>query len=118
MVRNDQAVMRHSLVSLVTPSGGSIPANNLHLPSPDLRRPQGMCFLMLINDAMMDIAHHWKYGDDSKMRSVIISSIHYSDTRSSPNDFPSWTSNNHVTVMMFDAATTPSSPPALTLCDL
>ena len=90
--------------------------------------PQGtrigpLCFLVLINDALLDTTLRWKYVDDSTLGTVINNTDpDYSRMQDTLNNLLAWTNTNHVTinqrktvVMHFDLATTPTPTPALTL---
>ena len=66
--------------------------------------PQGtkmgpLCFLMLINDALTDTPHRWKYVDDSTL-GIPINTIaqYYSPLQTTLNKLQAWTEQNKVTI--------------------
>jgi len=90
--------------------------------------PQGtrmgpLCFLVMINDALLDTEHRWKYVDDSTIAAAIDSSCpDHSAIQHTLDNLLSWTTANHVTinrqksvVMQFDFSTNPAPSPILTL---
>ena len=66
--------------------------------------PQGtkmgpLCFLMLINDALTDTPHRWKYVDDSTVGIPINTRApDYSPLQSTLNKLQAWTEENKVTI--------------------
>ncbi|XP_076030936.1 uncharacterized protein LOC143019126 [Oratosquilla oratoria] len=58
-----------------------------------------LCFLMLINDALADISHHWKYVDDSTVGSTVDNTApDYSPLQATLDKLQAWTTDNHVTI--------------------
>ncbi|XP_076033182.1 uncharacterized protein LOC143020617 [Oratosquilla oratoria] len=90
--------------------------------------PQGtkmgpLCFLILINDALMDTPHRWKYVDDSTIGIPINTRRpDYAPLQNTLNKLMMWTENNNVTintnktvVMHFCTSTQAVPPPQLSL---
>ena len=90
--------------------------------------PQGtkmgpLCFLLLINDALTDTPHRWKYVDDSTVGVTINnSSPDYSHLQNILDNLQVWTTENHITinqsktvVMHFNTSKTPVPPPVVTV---
>ena len=84
-----------------------------------------LCFLLLINDALQDTPHRWKYVDDSTV-GITINNTNpdYTPLQDHLNSLQAWTASNHVTinsnktvVMQFSTSNTPVTPPAVTIGD-
>ena len=109
-----QAVRFHGEVSSFQPITCGVPQGTRMGP---------LCFLVLINDALLDTTFRWKYVDDSTLGTVINNTDpDYSHLQDTLNNLIAWTNTNHVTinhkktvVMHFNLATTPTPAPALTL---
>ncbi|XP_076068397.1 uncharacterized protein LOC143040843 [Oratosquilla oratoria] len=57
-----------------------------------------LCFLMLINDALADSFHHWKYFDDSTVGIIVAKKIpDYSPLQATLDKLQAWATDNYVT---------------------
>ena len=82
-----------------------------------------LCFLILINDALSDTPHRWKYVDDYTVGvSVDNTAPGYSSLQGTLDRLQAWTTENKVTinhtktvVMHINTATTPVQAPAVTV---
>ncbi|XP_047477076.1 uncharacterized protein LOC125030810 [Penaeus chinensis] len=80
-----------------------------------------LCFLIMINDTVLDTEHHWNYADDLIFAAAIDSSCpDHSDIQRTLDNLLPWRTANHVTitrqksvVMQFDS-TNPATAPILT----
>ena len=90
--------------------------------------PQGtkmgpLCFLAMINDALLDTEERWKYVDDSTISSQINTAAPiYTNHQQVMDNMVTWATTNHVTInsrktvaMLFDLSTIPTPPPHLSL---
>ncbi|XP_076044841.1 uncharacterized protein LOC143027435 [Oratosquilla oratoria] len=58
-----------------------------------------LCFLMLINDALADSSHHWKYVDDSTVDIAIKNTVpDCFPLQAISNKLQAWTTETHVTI--------------------
>ena len=86
--------------------------------------PQGtkmgpLCFLLLINDAMLDTPSRWKYVDDTTLGVTLNNSNpDYTQLQTLLDTLHKWTTDNHVTInttkstiMHINTSTTPVQPP-------
>lgn len=84
-----------------------------------------LCFLLLINDALLDTENRWKYVDDSTIATAINTNHpNYTHFQHILDNLLTWTTTNNVTInyqksvtMLFDFSTTPTPTPTLTLGD-
>ncbi|XP_050689715.1 uncharacterized protein LOC126982040 [Eriocheir sinensis] len=58
-----------------------------------------LCLLILINDALQDTPHRWKYVDDSTFAASVNNNNHdYTTLQTTLNSLLDWTADNHSTV--------------------
>jgi len=82
-----------------------------------------LCFLILINDALSDTPHRWKYVNDYTMGVIVDNtSPNYSSLQGTLGNLHAWTMENKVTininktvVIHFSTAITPVQTPTITV---
>ncbi|XP_076035742.1 uncharacterized protein LOC143021860 [Oratosquilla oratoria] len=73
---------------------------------PQGAKMESLCFLMLINDALAESSHHWKYVDGSTVNITVDNTApDYSSLQATLDKVQAWTTDNHLIIKSIKTVT-------------